>query len=68
MQANNPVVIPRNHHVERVLKVCEETGSTEEVEDFLTVLRSPYSELPNTCNYQDVPEDNDKNYRTFCGT
>ncbi len=68
MQANNPVVIPRNHHVERVLKVCEEAGSTEEVEDFLTVLRSPYSELPNTCNYQDVPEDNDKNYRTFCGT
>jgi uncharacterized protein YdiU (UPF0061 family) len=68
MKTNNPVVIPRNHHVERVLTACEETGNTQAADDFLTVLRSPYNELANTINYQDVPMDEDRNYRTFCGT
>lgn len=68
MKINNPVVIPRNHHVEKVLKNCEEEGDVRTVEEFLTVLRSPYHELPTTGNYQDLPADGDRNYRTFCGT
>ena len=68
MQTNNPVVIPRNHHVESILKACEETGNTQAADDFLTVLRSPYNEITNTIHYQDVPMDDDRNYRTFCGT
>jgi uncharacterized protein YdiU (UPF0061 family) len=68
MQTNNPVVIPRNHHVESVLKACEETGNTQAADDFLAVLRSPYNEIANTIHYQDVPVDDDRNYRTFCGT
>lgn len=68
MQATNPVVIPRNHHVEQVLADCEETGNTDSIETLLEVLRSPYKILPNTPNYQDSPEDLDKNYQTFCGT
>jgi uncharacterized protein YdiU (UPF0061 family) len=68
MKASNPVVIPRNHHVENVLKICEETGSSKAADDFLQVLRSPYNELAETANYQDLPQDNDAAYRTFCGT
>ena len=68
MKTHNPVVIPRNHHVESVLKACEETGSTQAADDFLTVLRSPYNELANTSNYQDLPVDDDRDYHTFCGT
>lgn len=68
MQANNPVVIPRNHHVEAVLKNCEETGNTDAVDDFLKVLRSPYRELPETTRYRDLPADGDNSYQTFCGT
>ena len=68
MQTNNPIVIPRNHHVEKVLKACEETGNTQAADDFLTVLRSPYNEIANTIHYQDVPMDDDRNYCTFCGT
>ncbi|HIF53602.1 MAG TPA: YdiU family protein, partial [Methylococcaceae bacterium] len=68
MKTHNPVVIPRNHHVESVLKACEETGSTQAADDFLTVLRSPYNELANTGNYQDLPVDDDRDYHTFCGT
>ena len=68
MQANNPIVIPRNHYVEAVLTACETTGSTEAINDFLEVLRSPYQELPNSHHYQDPAEDFDSSYQTFCGT
>lgn len=68
MKKSNPIVIPRNHHVESVLKSCQETSDTKAVDDFLTVLRSPYDELTTTKNYQDTPSDDDRHYHTFCGT
>jgi uncharacterized protein YdiU (UPF0061 family) len=68
MRQHNPVVIPRNHHVEEVIQECEETGSITLAEKFLQVLRSPYEELAQTSEYQDPPSDGDKNYQTFCGT
>ncbi len=82
MTKNNPVVIPRNHQVEILLDRCEQaiTDSgkqntineqsviTDILDEFLHVLRSPYQELGATKNYQDLPEDNDRYYQTFCGT
>jgi len=68
MRQHNPVVIPRNHHVEEVIRECEETGRVTLAEKFLRVLRSPYEELAQTAGYQDPPLDGDENYRTFCGT
>jgi len=82
MQENNPVVIPRNHHVEAMLDYCESiighdpssiNSSTKEmiantVEEFLEVLRSPYQEIEGTKKYQDTAGDSDKYYQTFCGT
>jgi len=78
MQENNPVVIPRNHHVEAILAQCEDnvaikdktsTSTVEElVDEFLAVLRSPYIEIEATQKYQDTAKDNDQYYQTFCGT
>ncbi|WOH36132.1 YdiU family protein [Thalassotalea fonticola] len=68
MQVNNPVVIPRNHHVEAILTECETSGDLSRADRFLQVLRSPYKQLPHTSEFQDLPEDGDVNYRTFCGT
>jgi uncharacterized protein YdiU (UPF0061 family) len=68
MNQNNPIVIPRNHHVEAILKSCEENGDTRAADDFLAVLRSPYKELTNTKQYQSMPSDGDAGYHTFCGT
>ncbi|HJO11713.1 MAG: YdiU family protein [Gammaproteobacteria bacterium] len=68
MRQNNPVVIPRNHHVERVIQECEETGVATAAEKFLQVLNCPYEEIPQTCQYQDKPGDGDQHYQTFCGT
>ena len=68
MRQHNPVVIPRNHHVEKVIQACEQTGKATLAEKFLQVLRSPYEELAQTSEYQDPPSDSDENYKTFCGT
>ncbi|MBI9084709.1 MAG: YdiU family protein [Desulfobacterales bacterium] len=68
MRQHNPVVIPRNHHVEQVIQDCEQTGKATSAEKFLQVLRSPYEELAQTSGYQDLPGDGDEHYQTFCGT
>ena len=68
MAAANPVVIPRNHHMERVLQYCVDREDPGPAKDFLHVLRSPYEELPETRDYQDPPDDGDAFYQTFCGT
>ena len=82
MKANNPVVIPRNHHVEAVLEYCESiighepksiNNSTREmiantVNEYLEVLRSPYQAIELTNKYQEIPGDGDRYYQTFCGT
>ena len=68
MRRHNPVVIPRNHHMEAVIRECYETGRGSSAEAFLKALRSPYVEIKETCRYQDPPADGDRGYRTFCGT
>lgn len=68
MQSVNPVVIPRNHHIEAVLASCEMNNDMREAKRILTVLRNPYEQSEATKRYQVPPEDNDIGYRTFCGT
>lgn len=68
MRRHNPVVIPRNHHIEEVIRECEQDGTTTLAERFLQVLRSPYVELEQTADFQDPPSDGDQGYHTFCGT
>lgn len=68
MQLNNPVVIPRNHHIENILEQTKETSRNDSVINYMTVLLSPYSETLDISEFQDLPQDNDIGYRTFCGT
>lgn len=68
MERNNPLVIPRNHHVEAVLESAQESGDLSALHEFLTVLQQPYSHIASTEKYQDVPCGGDENYHTFCGT
>jgi uncharacterized protein YdiU (UPF0061 family) len=68
MRRTNPLVIPRNYHMEQVLRESLESGETDAAEAFLEVLRSPYQATANTLKYQVVPEDADVGYQTFCGT
>lgn len=68
MRRHNPVVIPRNHHMERVISECIHSGSADPAKRFVHVLGSPYSKLDTTSAYTDPPGDGDMNYQTFCGT
>ncbi len=68
MRRHNPVVIPRNHQIETVIRTCAETGEASSAKLFLDVLRQPYKELTQTSKYQSEPSDGDQHYKTFCGT
>ena len=79
MAKANPVVIPRNHHLETLLERCEQALSNDDSQtnyqvindilgEFTSVLASPYNELDGTSKYQDAASDGDKYYQTFCGT
>jgi uncharacterized protein YdiU (UPF0061 family) len=68
MSKTNPRVIPRNHHVERILAISQESGDLSALHEFLAVLQQPYDNLADTKAYQDTPSDGDENYHTFCGT
>jgi uncharacterized protein YdiU (UPF0061 family) len=68
MSASNPVVIPSNYHMERVIQACLESGEATAAEAFLEVLSSPYAVTDKTLQYQVVPENADVGYKTFCGT
>jgi uncharacterized protein YdiU (UPF0061 family) len=68
MVSTNPVVIPRNHHVEALLASCQENGDLTALDKFLAVLRQPYTEITDTKHYQDAPVEGDKSYHTYCGT
>jgi len=68
MEKNNPLIIPRNHHVETVLAEYEASGQSTIIDRFLKVLASPYKQLNDTCEFQGSPKDGDHQYRTFCGT
>jgi len=68
MRQANPVVIPRNHHMEGVIQACIETGEASYTEDFIAALSSPYRVTEKTAQFQDAPADADSGYQTFCGT
>ncbi|WP_395376337.1 YdiU family protein [Marinicella sp. W31] len=68
MRQANPVVIPRNHHIEAVIQQCLESQSPDAAKGFLKVLQQPYEQQETTHHYQDLPTDGDAYYQTFCGT
>lgn len=68
MRQCNPVVIPRNHHLEAVIQACETTGTAALAHQFIEVLQHPYEQLPQTSQYQNPAADKDRYYQTFCGT
>ncbi|MBA4258241.1 MAG: YdiU family protein [Chitinophaga sp.] len=68
MQLQNPLVIPRNHWVEKVLDSVSYTNDLTQFNSFLTALQSPYLQTTNIEIYQAPPENGDGFYATFCGT
>lgn len=67
MDRVNPLFIPRNYLVERVISAAIENGDFRPFEELNAVLAHPYEEQPGRASYADLPPSMD-GYRTFCGT
>ena len=68
MQKNNPLVIPRNHIVEKTLEAANNEGNLKPLKDMLKYLKKPYKNQPGILDFQNTPTSNGKKYITFCGT
>jgi len=65
---SNPIVIPRNHHIETVLKTTEESLNDLAAKEYIKVLKSPYLSIKDTSKYQTIDAKSDLTYETYCGT
>lgn len=68
MDRVNPVVIPRNHQVEKALADATEGDDLTHLHALLEALENPFVETDQNFRFKTPPETLDPNYRTFCGT
>lgn len=67
MQENNPVIIPRNYLVEDALERAWRNGEIEHLKELVKALQNPFDYANISSKYTKTPENN-KCYKTFCGT
>jgi len=67
MHSSNPLVIPRNHKVEKVLESAN-SGDLIPAKNLLKILEKPYENKKEISEYQSPAPPSDKIYKTFCGT
>ena len=65
MRKNNPIVIPRNHLIEKILEMAS-NDNFDQLNKFIKNIQNPYNLSDDKEYYQEGPDDSD--YRTFCGT
>jgi uncharacterized protein YdiU (UPF0061 family) len=68
MLAVNPAFIPRNHHVEAVIRAAVDEGDFAPFHELVTVLSNPFEAQPDFARYTDPPADHERVLQTFCGT
>jgi uncharacterized protein YdiU (UPF0061 family) len=68
MHAMNPAFIPRNHHVEAMIKAAVDHEDYGPFEKMLQVLSRPYEDQPAFSQYADPPLPHERVTATFCGT
>ncbi len=67
MRKNNPVIIPRNHQVNKALADAE-NGDLSSFQELLSALQNVYQESEDKIRYQNPPKEEEKILETFCGT
>jgi uncharacterized protein YdiU (UPF0061 family) len=63
----NPVVIPRNHQVERAIRAAFE-GDFSVFHELRQVLAEPFTRQEGLDHYSEPPRAHERVERTFCGT
>jgi uncharacterized protein YdiU (UPF0061 family) len=67
MASSNPLVIPRNHQVERAIQAAF-SGDYSIFNELRQVLAQPFSQLPGLAHYAEPPLEHERVRTTFCGT
>ncbi|MCU7885432.1 MAG: YdiU family protein, partial [Candidatus Thiodiazotropha sp. (ex Lucinoma annulata)] len=67
MASTNPVVIPRNHQVERAIQAAFQ-GDFSVFNELRQVLAEPFTEQPGFACYSEPPLAHERVAMTFCGT
>lgn len=67
MKSVNPVVIPRNHQVEKALHAAE-SGDLSVFFELLEALKEPYKSKESRNKFEIPPTASERVYQTFCGT
>ncbi|GMN90340.1 protein adenylyltransferase SelO [Francisella sciaenopsi] len=67
MMKSNPIIIPRNHQVEKALELAE-NGNFSAFKSLVTALKTPYELNTLTKKYMSEPLEQEKVRFTFCGT
>ena len=68
MKQVNPVVIPRNHQVEKALQAVTEQEDVKPLQQLLAVLQAPYDYNSLNLEFMTPPEPSSSPYKTYCGT
>ncbi len=67
MDSANPVVIPRNHQIERCIQSAL-NGDRSVAQELIAALANPYNENESHAWLQVPPEEHEVVHQTFCGT
>ena len=68
MDKTNPLFIPRNHLLERIIDAATENNDFSQMKTLLKVFSSPYKEQPKNEAYSKPPQPYEIVKQTFCGT
>jgi len=64
----NPILIPRNHLIARIIKKAVFENDYQEFYEFLEAIEKPYLENKKYSKYYLLPKETEKVINTFCGT
>ena len=64
----NPLFIPRNHLVEKVIRAAEDDKDLEPFNKLINVLIAPYEDQQGRESYVNPPSAEEVVKETFCGT
>jgi uncharacterized protein YdiU (UPF0061 family) len=68
MRVVNPVIIPRNHQVEAVIKAAVSTGDVAPFHRLVDALANPYDDRPGIDDLTQPPKPEEIVHATYCGT
>jgi len=67
LQANNPIFIPRNHMIEKVINEAS-NGNFEKFYQMATALKEPFIQNSKFEEFYQAPKEKELVHQTFCGT